>query len=114
LTVVSAHLKGSLFNDSWLPHVKEGNTVIVLMAHSFADKIRESAVKYGIAPYTAAAFISKIDTPEQSAVFGYIGELGEMAESCAKPAILVIGDVLKYRLKFQYRVTRGENRKRRV
>jgi uroporphyrin-III C-methyltransferase/precorrin-2 dehydrogenase/sirohydrochlorin ferrochelatase len=99
LTVVSAHLKGALFNDSWLSHVKKGNTVIVLMAHSFADKIKKSALRYGITPNTAAAFISRIDTPEQSAVFGSIGELDKMAEKCAKPAILVIGDVIKHRLK---------------
>jgi uroporphyrin-III C-methyltransferase/precorrin-2 dehydrogenase/sirohydrochlorin ferrochelatase len=98
ITIVSAHLKGTLYNDGWLPNVKEGNTIIVLMAHSFADKIKESALKYGIAPDTPAAFVSKVDTPEERAVFGSIGELDGMTERCAKPAILVIGDAVGRRL----------------
>ncbi|MDR2400087.1 MAG: uroporphyrinogen-III C-methyltransferase [Deferribacteraceae bacterium] len=97
ITVVSAHLKGAIYNDGWLSQVKNGGTFIVLMAHSFADRIKESAVRYGVEADTPAAFISRVDTPEQAAVFGTIGELGEMAKKCARPAILVIGSVIKKR-----------------
>ncbi|MDR2105758.1 MAG: uroporphyrinogen-III C-methyltransferase [Deferribacteraceae bacterium] len=93
LTVASAHLKDNVYNDVWLEQVKCGGTFVILMAHSFADKITQSAVKYGVAADTPAAFISKVDTPDQKAVFGSIGELERMAKECERPALLVIGNV---------------------
>jgi uroporphyrin-III C-methyltransferase/precorrin-2 dehydrogenase/sirohydrochlorin ferrochelatase len=101
-TVVSAHLKGMLFNDGWIPSIKEGNTVIALMAHSFADKISESAIKFGISPDTPAAFVSKIDTPEQVTVLGTIERLGDMSKKCERPAVLIIGSVVKNTLPFYH------------
>jgi uroporphyrin-III C-methyltransferase/precorrin-2 dehydrogenase/sirohydrochlorin ferrochelatase len=61
------------------------------MAYSFADKITQKAKEIGAPLDTAAAFISKIDTAEQTTIIGDLGRLEEMAKLCSKPAVLIIG-----------------------
>jgi uroporphyrin-III C-methyltransferase/precorrin-2 dehydrogenase/sirohydrochlorin ferrochelatase len=69
-------------------------TVIVLMAYSFALEIQQSAMDKNIPLDIPAAFVSKIDSPEQTTVIGNLGALNEMAELCEKPAILIVGDAV--------------------
>jgi uroporphyrin-III C-methyltransferase/precorrin-2 dehydrogenase/sirohydrochlorin ferrochelatase len=90
--IVSAHLKESRFNDDWIELLKNfPYTVIVLMAYSFASKIVQKAQAIGVSLDIPAAFISKIDSKEQTTVIGTLGRLEEMAKLCDKPAILIIG-----------------------
>ncbi|MBE0490935.1 MAG: uroporphyrinogen-III C-methyltransferase [Sulfurospirillum sp.] len=92
VTIVSAHLRESLFNDDWVALVKQPlHTVIVLMAHSFAQKIQNSCHLQGIDPNTPAAFVSNIDQSEQVTIIGAIGRLEQMSSLCSSPAVLIIG-----------------------
>ncbi|GHU19125.1 siroheme synthase 1 [Betaproteobacteria bacterium] len=93
--IVSAHLRGTLFNDGWIDLLKDfPYTVIVLMAWSFASKIRDAARARGIPMTLPAAFVSRIDRADQVTILGSLGELEEMAKRCKKPAILIIGETV--------------------
>ncbi|MFV0480546.1 MAG: siroheme synthase [Campylobacteraceae bacterium] len=90
--VVSAHLRESVFNDSWIKLLKDfPYTVVVLMAYSFADKIVNNAKEKGINLELPAAFVSSIDRAEQTTVIGQLKDLEKMVKLCTKPAILIIG-----------------------
>lgn len=91
-SVVSAHLKDSTFNTDWIDLLKLPNhTTIVLMGYSFGAKITSAARKAGVDLTTPAAYVSKIDSPEQKTVVGTIENLAQMAKQCDKPAVLIIG-----------------------
>jgi len=93
VTIVSAHLRETLFNDDWVSILKQPlHTVIVLMAHSFAKKIQDSLAKEGIDPNLPAAFVSKIDLVDQVTIVGTVGKLDKMSQLCATPAVLIIGE----------------------
>ncbi len=93
VTIVSAHLRETLFNDDWVSILKQPlHTVIVLMAHSFAQKIEDAIAKQNIDPHLPAAFVSKIDLPDQITIVGTVGNLGKMSALCATPAVLIIGE----------------------
>jgi len=93
VTIVSAHLRETLFNDDWVGILKQPlHTVIVLMAHSFAKKIEDAIIKQNIDPNLPAAFVSKIDLPDQVTIVGTVGKLDKMATLCATPAVLIIGE----------------------
>ena len=97
--IVSAHLRETKFNDEWLELLKNSPyTVIVLMAYSFASKIVESAKNRAVSLETPAVFVSKIDSKEQTSVFGTLGELEKMALECSKPAVLILGQSVKHSL----------------
>ena len=93
VTIVSAHLRETLFNDDWVSILKQPlHTVIVLMAHSFAQKIQDAIMKQGIDANLPAAFVSKIDLPDQITIVGTVGKLDKMSALCATPAVLIIGE----------------------
>jgi len=93
VTIVSAHLRETLFNDDWVSILKQPlHTVIVLMAHSFAKKIEDAISKHGIDSNLPAAFVSKIDLPDQITIVGTVGKLDKMSALCATPAVLIIGE----------------------
>ncbi|MDR2034395.1 MAG: uroporphyrinogen-III C-methyltransferase [Helicobacteraceae bacterium] len=101
--IVSAHLKEALFNDEWVKKLNHcPYTTIVLMAHSFAAKIVQSAKEQGIDLSLNAAFISKIDSADQTTIVGTLGDLEKMAKMCEKPAILVIGKALSQAAKIPH------------
>ncbi|MWV60897.1 uroporphyrinogen-III C-methyltransferase [Helicobacter saguini] len=90
--IVSAHLRENIFHTQWLLWLKNSPyTLIVMMAYSFADKIVAEARLREIDLNIPAAFVSKVDTPQQKSVIGTLGELESMAKVCDKPAILIIG-----------------------
>ena len=93
VSIVSAHLRETLFNDEWIPLIRQPlHTVIVLMAHSFAKKIEDAIAKEGIDENLPAAFVSKIDLPDQVTIVGTVGKLDKMSTLCATPAVLIIGE----------------------
>ncbi|MDR0408046.1 MAG: uroporphyrinogen-III C-methyltransferase [Campylobacteraceae bacterium] len=90
--IVSAHLRENRFNSDWIELLKNfPYTIIVLMAYSFASEIVKKARIEGVSMDTPSAFISKIDSSEQTTVVGTLNRLEEMAKFCSKPAVLVIG-----------------------
>lgn len=93
--IVSAHLKHTIFDASWLEILKSGDkTLVVLMAHSFALKITQKALALGIDLSIPAAFISRVDYEDQKTIVGNLASLEAMAKMCERPAILVIGNVV--------------------
>ncbi|MDR2678702.1 MAG: uroporphyrinogen-III C-methyltransferase [Zoogloeaceae bacterium] len=101
--VVSAHLKETRFNEDWIPFLNTlPYTVIVLMAWSFAARIRESARRHGVPLTLPAAFVAHIDRPEQTTILGTLDQLEEMAAQCATPAILVIGEAVAHARQLPY------------
>lgn len=101
--IVSAHLRESVFHTEWLKWLKDSPyTLIVLMAHSFAEKIRDGALSQGIDENLPAAFISQVSLPSQKAIIGTLGELPQMAQMCENPSILILGKAIKQSFKMPF------------
>ena len=99
VSVVSAHLQESLFNDNWIELLKNRHhTVMVLMAYSFAEQIKQSALKAGVNSDLPAMFVSNIDQKNEKVAIGTLETLEQLAQQVSKPAILVFGDVINYRI----------------
>ena len=97
-TVVSAHLKGNSVNLDWIDLLgKENHTVVVLMGLSRVNEIVEEAQKLGISKNKPCAIISNASRPDQKVVTTTLHQLVIDAKDIARPAILVFGDVVKYR-----------------
>lgn len=101
--IVSAHLRESVFHSEWLLWLKDSPyTLVVMMAYSFAEKILESARALQIDENLPAAFVSKVDSPQQKAVIGTLRDLVQMAQICDRPAILILGKVIEKSLQMPY------------
>ncbi|MGX2985190.1 uroporphyrinogen-III C-methyltransferase [Helicobacter sp. 23-1048] len=101
--IVSAHLRESVFHTEWIAWLKDSPyTLIVLMAHSFAERIRDEALAQGIDANLPAAFISQVSHPSQKAIIGTLGELPQMAQMCENPSILIIGKAVRESLNMPF------------
>jgi uroporphyrin-III C-methyltransferase/precorrin-2 dehydrogenase/sirohydrochlorin ferrochelatase len=97
-TVVSAHLQGNSVNLDWVELLeKENHTVVVLMGLSRVNEIVEEADRLGISKKKPCAVISNASRPNQKIVTTTLQQLVSDAKDMARPAILVFGDVVKYR-----------------
>ena len=97
-TVVSAHLQGNSVNLDWVELLaKENHTVVVLMGLSRVNEIVEEADRLGISKNKPCAIISNASRPNQKVVTTTLDRLVSDAKDIARPAILVFGDVVKYR-----------------
>ena len=97
-TVVSAHLQGNSVNLDWVELLgKENHTVVVLMGLSRVNEIVEEAKRLGISKKKPCAIISNASRPNQKVVATTINRLKQDAKDIERPAILVFGDVVKYR-----------------
>ena len=97
-TVVSAHLQGNSVNLDWVELLgKENHTVVVLMGLSRVNEIVEEAYRLGISQKKPCAIISNASRPNQKIVTTRLDTLIADAKDIERPAILVFGDVVKYR-----------------
>jgi len=97
-TVVSAHLQGNSVNIDWVELLaKENHTVVVLMGLSRVNEIVEEADRLGISKNKPCAIISNASRPNQKVITTTLDRLVADAKDIARPAILVFGDVVKYR-----------------
>ncbi|TNF45066.1 MAG: uroporphyrinogen-III C-methyltransferase [Epsilonproteobacteria bacterium] len=97
-TVVSAHLQGNSINLDWVELLeKENHTVVVLMGLSRVNEIVEEAARLGVSKKKPCAIISNASRPNQKIVTTTLEQLVSDAKDIARPAILVFGDVVKYR-----------------
>ena len=97
-TVVSAHLQGNSVNLDWVELLgKENHTVVVLMGLSRVNEIVEEASRLGISKKKPCAIISNASRPNQKIVTTTLEQLVSDAKDMARPAIIVFGDVVKYR-----------------
>ena len=101
--IVSAHLRESVFHTQWLEWLKDSPyTIIVLMARSFAERIKDEALATGISKNLPAAFISHISLPSQKSIIGTLGELPQMAQMCENPSILILGKAVEESLSMPF------------
>ena len=101
--IVSAHLRESVFHTQWLEWLKDSPyTIIVLMARSFAERVKDEALAQGISENLPAAFISHISLPSQKSIIGTLGELPQMAQSCENPSILILGKAVEESLNMPF------------
>jgi len=101
LTVVTGHEdpakpEGAVDWD-WVAAAK--GTVVILMGLSQLPRIRDRLIAGGRAPETPAAVIAGGTTPEQRVVTAPLADLPEVvaAAQLAAPALVVIGDVVRFR-----------------
>lgn len=101
--IVSAHLRESVFHTQWLEWLKDSPyTIIVLMARSFAERIKDEALAQSISANLPAAFISHISLPSQKSIIGTLSELPQMAELCENPSILILGKAVEESLNMPF------------
>lgn len=107
-TVVTAHLKGNALNLDWVDILdKENHTVVVLMGLSKTKEIQEKALSMGINQNKDCAIVSNASRTNQKVVTCKLNELHESSKGFESPAILVFGDVVKYKQEieaFQFEV----------
>lgn len=97
-TVVSAHLKGNSINLDWVDVLKkENHTVVVLMGLSRAKEIQECALKLGVDPKKPCAIISNASRENQKTIECSLDTLYVNSVGVERPAIIVFGDVIKYK-----------------
>jgi uroporphyrin-III C-methyltransferase len=95
VSIVSAHLAGSLINTDWLPLLQIPNhTIVVLMGLSFAKEIAELALQAGTSPEMPVAIISNATRATQETIITSLDQLAEQSRQAKRPAVLVFGDVV--------------------
>ncbi len=100
-TVVSAHLKGNSINLDWVELLaKENHTVVVLMGLSRAKEIVEESKRLNIPQDKLCAIVSNASRENQEVRTCSLANLEISSKDMARPAILVFGDVVKYRTIF--------------
>ena len=100
-TVVSAHLKNNRINLDWVDLLhKQNHTVVVLMGLSRIKEIVKEAKRLGILGDKLCAVISNASRANQQIVTASLDNLETVAKDMPRPAILVFGDVIKYKMIF--------------
>ena len=96
LSIVSAHLAGNRVNLEWVPMLKMSNhTVVVLMGVSRAKEIKECAIKIGVDKNMPVAVISNASRKNQTVKIGTLDNLEDVCKVAPRPALIVLGDVVK-------------------
>lgn len=96
MSIVSAHLAGNRVNLEWVPMLKYNNhTMVVLMGISRAKEIKKCAKNIGVDMQKDVAVISNVSRKNQSTVTGKLENLELLCQAALRPALIVIGDVVK-------------------
>src|SRR5688572_22928347 len=77
--------------------LKAGGTVVVLMGLARLEVIGFSLIEDGCSPDTPAAVVSRATWPDEEIRFGTIRDMHKKSAGLAAPAILVLGDVIRFR-----------------
>ena len=101
-SVVSAHKREGIINLEWLSMllIKE-HTLIVLMGLSCIKEIVQEATKMKIDTNISCAIISNASRQNQSVLIGTLKNLEELSQKASRPAIIVFGDVVKFKKKLK-------------
>jgi uroporphyrin-III C-methyltransferase len=81
----------------WAAVAKASPTLVLYMARSSAGEIAARLIAAGRAGDEPAAIISNASFSEQSVTVTTLAGLGEAAQSCTTPAIIVIGENVRLR-----------------
>ena len=96
MSIVSAHLAGNRVNLEWIPMLKyENHTIVVLMGISRAREIKKCASNLGVNMQKDVAVISNASRDNQSVRIGTLEDLDSLCKDAQRPALIVIGDVVK-------------------
>lgn len=100
-TVVTGYCKSEDKTPNWAQMAVTNSTVVVYMGLYKAAKIANELIHHGRPANTPVAIIEKGCTPEQRLVECELESMAETIQSAniQSPALLVIGDVVKMRLK---------------
>ncbi|MFA3783523.1 uroporphyrinogen-III C-methyltransferase [Melioribacteraceae bacterium 4301-Me] len=97
VSIVTAHLKGGVFDSSWIDLLKRKNhTTIVLMGLTQAENIINHANKNGVDEYLPTAVISNAGRNNQKVLTGSLKNLVELSNNAEPPAVLVFGNVVNF------------------
>jgi len=97
-TVVSAHLKGNSVNLDWVEILKkENHTVVVLMGLSRVKEIVSESLKLNIPQDKLCAIVSNASRENQKVKTCNLSNLEICSADVERPAILVFGDVVKFK-----------------
>jgi len=98
LSVVTAHLNGCVFNDNWIDLLNlENHTTIVLMGLTQVENITSNAFSRNVRKDLPVIIISNATRKNQKVITTTIENLIEDAKEAVSPAVLVFGEVVKYR-----------------
>jgi uroporphyrin-III C-methyltransferase len=96
VTVVSGHCAGDGAPPDYAALARAPGTLVWFMALRRLDAIVGGLVRAGRDPQTPAAVISRGTRPEQQVVFAPLEELAEAARELEPPALVVVGEVVRY------------------
>ena len=97
-SVVTAHLKNDKLNLDWIDLLnKKNHSVVVLMGLTKTKEIQQKALGIGIDKNKDCAIVSNASRENQKVVLCKLDELYEKSKGIESPAILIFGDVVKYK-----------------
>lgn len=97
VSIVTAHLKGNVFDSSWIDLLKRKNhTTIILMGLTQAENIYKYALESNVNENLPVAIISNAGRINQKVIIGELKNLIELSNNAESPAVLVFGEVVNY------------------
>jgi siroheme synthase len=96
VTVVSGHCAEAGAPPDYAALARAPGTLVCFMALRRLDAIVDGLVRAGKDPQTPAAVISRGTRPDQRVVVAPLEELAEAARELEPPALVVVGDVVRY------------------
>ncbi|WP_432785720.1 uroporphyrinogen-III C-methyltransferase [Oligella sp. MSHR50489EDL] len=82
-------------NQDWDALAKTRQTLVIYMGTLKAETIQAQLIKCGRAGNTPIAIISNGTTAKQEVSIGTLSELAALAQQAPRPALMVIGEVVK-------------------
>lgn len=82
-------------NNDWLALAKSQQTLVIYMGTLKAETIQAQLINKGRAKETPVAIISNGTSAKQSVVIGTLAGLSDLAKKAPRPALIVIGEVVK-------------------
>lgn len=97
VTFLSGHAADGEPDLDWASLARGGQTLVVYMGVSTAERTAERLVENGMDPATPVAVIENGTLPTQRSVTGQIGRLAQLIQEngITGPAVIVIGDVVR-------------------
>lgn len=102
VTFITGHLQANGQAIQWRALAQSNTTLVVYMGTLKANDIQEQLLVAGRHPQTPVAVISQGTLPQQRTHAGTLQQLAELAHYAEKPALLVIGEVVKLQPQLQW------------
>lgn len=102
VTFITGHLQANGQAIQWRALAQSNTTLVVYMGTLKANDIQQQLLAAGRHPQTPVAVISQGTLPQQRTHVGTLQQLAELAHYAEKPALLVIGEVVKLQPQLQW------------